>query len=98
MAIRLKPLLLPAALTAVGLLASACANTSAMARDDARVANDFGRAVREDLAAQIVNPEGTWKTPRPLFNGQRAGQAETRYNSGTVKQPSVQSSTSGVGG
>lgn len=47
---------------------------------------DFGRALHEDLVAQITNPEATYG-PQPPADGARAGLAMERYQAGEVIKP-----------
>ena len=92
--------LLLAALGGIGVLVSACADEGLMAAD-LRQANDFGRAVHEDLAAQIADPDANWKGPPPPSSGERAALAQKSYGADQVKQPqqiNTQSSGGGTGG
>jgi hypothetical protein len=59
-------------------------------------AEDFGRAVKEDLAAQIADPDAAYKGPPPASSGERAQIAQQRYATDAVKQPP--SITTGGGG
>ena len=61
-----------------------------------RLAPDFGVAVRQDVAAQIADPDAQYAgVPAPASDGTRAGLALTRYKTGKVIQP-VSTSTSQV--
>jgi hypothetical protein len=88
--------LLLAALAGVGAIASGCADDKMFANDQ-RQANDFGRAVGEDLAAQIADPDAAYKGPPPPSSGERAALAQQHYGTDTVKQP-VAATTSSTGG
>jgi type IV pilus biogenesis protein CpaD/CtpE len=51
---------------------------------------DFGNAVRQDLAAQIADPDAHYKgTPAPGSDGERVGLAQKRYSTGQVIQPAA---------
>ena len=66
-----------------------------------RINPDFGRAVRQDVAAQIADPDAHYEgTPAPGSSGPRVGLAQKRYDSNTVVQPSTTtaSSRTSVGG
>jgi hypothetical protein len=57
----------------------------------------YGREVRSDLAAQIADPDARYTgDPAPASNGARAALAQSRYEKGTVTEPSS-TSTSNVG-
>jgi uncharacterized membrane protein YgcG len=87
--------LLVAALAGVGALVAGCADEKQLANDMGF--NDFGRAVHEDLAAQIADPDASYKGPPPPSSGPRAALAQTRYKTDTVTKPSS-ISTGGGGG
>ena len=65
-----------------------------------RLAPDFGEAVRQDVAAQIANPDAHYAgTPAPGSNGMRIDSAQERYVRHTVAQPvATQTSSVGIGG
>ena len=86
--------LLIAALGA-GALLSGC-TADGQLKDDMGSA-DFGRSVREDMAAQIADPDAAYKGPPPPSSGERAQIAQQRYATDSVKQP-VSVSTGGSGG
>jgi uncharacterized membrane protein YgcG len=86
--------LLAAALAGVGAMVAGCAN-EAQLRNDMGF-NDFGRSVHEDLAAQIADPDASYKGPPPPSSGRRADLAQTKYKTNTVKQP--QSTSTGSSG
>jgi len=85
-----------AALAGVGFLATGCADERVI-NDDMR-ASDFGRAVHEDMAAQIADPDAAYKGPPPASSGERAALAQTRYKNDKVTQPAGLSSSTSVGG
>ena len=68
-----------AALATAGLLLSGCAT-------GAPLSQDFGVGLKQDLAAQIVEPEGS-RGPPPTADGVRVGLAQSRYQKGEVIQP-----------
>jgi hypothetical protein len=66
------------------LLLSACAQTRL------RIEDDFGRAVNQDLAAQIADPDAARNEGAPPpSSGARAGLALTRYRQDAVTPPST---------
>ncbi len=82
-----KTILLPA--LALGLLA-ACAPTD-------RPGPGFGSAVRQNIAAQVVNPMPSPDMNAPDFSGARAAGAMDRYHASKVIPP-VTVTTTDVGG
>lgn len=56
---------------------------------------DLGRALHEDLVAQIANPEATYGPPPPA-DGARSGLAMERYHTGKVIKP-VPAAASDIG-
>ena len=55
---------------------------------------DFGRAVRNNVAAQIADPEPRYaRKDEPASNGVRAAAAARRYEHGEVIQPATQSTS-----
>ena len=92
--------LLLAAVVAGGALLSACADERQLSDD--MHASDFGRAVREDMAAQIADPDAAYKGPPPPSSGERAALAQTRYKTDKVIPPvsvtTLQINGSGSGG
>jgi hypothetical protein len=62
---------------------------------------DYGRAVRNDIVAQIADPEPAYaRKVEPAADGTRAVSANRRYLSGQVIQPQAQttSQVAGSGG
>ena len=103
----MKSWFLLAALAGFGAMASGCANIANNQRDPkyAEAPTRFGQAVREDLAAQIADPDPAWKnTPPPATSGTVTAVAMQRYNTDKVKVPqgsqtqTVLSSGGGGGG
>lgn len=47
----------------------------------------FGEAVRETLAAQVIDPTPHYTSDNPVTNGEQSAQALQRFSSGNVKQP-----------
>lgn len=95
----LKSGLLLAALAGVGLIAAGCADEKQLTEN--MHASDFGRAVQEDFAAQIADPDAAYKGPPPPSNGERAALAQTRYATDKVTKPvsaSTLSINAGSGG
>ena len=79
---------------AVGLGLSACAQSPA--ESEMRLSPDFGDAVRENLAAQIADPDAHYTgTPAPgASDGARIDLAQTRYQKNQVIQPSTTTASS----
>jgi type IV pilus biogenesis protein CpaD/CtpE len=77
-----------AALIAAGGPLAGCAEDQAhAAKEDLRSADqyeEFGHAVREDIAAQIAYPEPHWTGPPPPTDGKRMELAARRYQSDSV--------------
>ena len=95
--------LLMAALAGVGAIVAGCADEKQLGTDMGSA--EFGRAVHEDLAAQIADPDAVYKGPPPPSSGERAALAQTRYKNDKVTQPEstqtqsvVQQSGGGGGG
>ncbi len=47
----------------------------------------FGNAVRQTMAAQVVNPDPQYDNPVPTTEAAKAGAAVDRYRTDKVKQP-----------
>ncbi len=47
----------------------------------------FGNAVRQTMAAQVVNPDPQYDNPVPTTEAAKAGAAVDRYRNDKVKQP-----------
>jgi hypothetical protein len=79
----------------VGLSLGACTQSRLHLHDD------FGQAVRQDLAAQVADPDATYKgLPAPGATGARVGLAQQRYVTGKVIPPRATTTSSislGVG-
>src|SRR5689334_13564935 len=89
---RSKPMSNPVALFC--LLAVAGLGLAACVTDQAHLSNDFGRAVREDLQAQIADPDArSAGDPAPASDGRRSALAQTRYQRNLVIQPMSSSVT-----
>lgn len=81
-----------AALVAILCLAPAL---SACTQSSLRLNPDFGSAVRQDLAAQIADPDAHYAgTPSPGSAGTRVGLAQKHYDSNQVIQPSSTTASS----
>jgi len=81
----------------VAVTVLACLALSACAQSSLRMNPDFGRAVRQDVAAQIADPDAHYEgTPAPGSRGDRVGLAQTRYQNNQVIQPSS-TTASGAG-
>jgi hypothetical protein len=84
------------ALLALPLLLSACT------RSELRLQPDFGVAIKQDLAAQIADPDAHYTgVPAPGSDGSRVSLAQTRYQTDAVLPPAsisgAKSTTSSMG-
>jgi hypothetical protein len=67
--------------------------------DQLRLSPDYGVAVRQDVAAQIADPDPHYAgDPQPASNGQRTDGAQQRYVTGKVITPAVGGITAAGGG
>jgi hypothetical protein len=80
----LLPVLVP---VLAGALLGACAGAESGGAAATRpLGPDFGDAVRQNEAAQIVDPDPAGRTARaPAFDGKRAAAALSRYQNGAVR-------------
>jgi hypothetical protein len=92
-----KTLLILAALAGVGAALCGCVDTRTL-NNQIREADEFGHAVREDLAAQIANPDPSYKGPPPPYSGARTALAQTAYRADTVKQPVATTTSTTIAG
>src|SRR3982750_2611729 len=70
---------------------------SACAQSTLRLSPDFGAAVRQDLAAQIADPDARYMgVPDPGANGLRTGLAQQRYDRNQVAPPISASTTTSI--
>lgn len=61
--------------------------------------SDFGRSVRQDIAAQIADPDPAWKKdPSPASSGRRASLAQKRYQANSVLKSTTSTTTIGAQG
>ena len=68
---------------------------SACTQSEIRLSPDFGQAVRQDVAAQIADPDAHYSgTPAPGTDGSRVGLAQQRYGKDEVIQPSSTTASS----
>ena len=66
------------------LLLAGCTGTDGHV---ASTAPAFGEAVRQTLAAQVIDPAPSYAEANPVTSGGRAALAVERYESDKVKQP-----------
>jgi hypothetical protein len=67
-----------------------CLGLCACTQSSLRINPDFGRAVRQEMAAQIANPDAKYEgTPDPGSRGDRVGLAQQRYQTNQVIPPST---------
>lgn len=73
---------------------------SACAQSSLRLSPDFGSAVRQDVAAQIADPDAHYEgVPAPGSASARVGLAQQRYNANQVIPPaSTTASSKTLGG
>lgn len=66
---------------------------------DLHIADDYGQAYRQNMAAHIADPDAKYAgDPNPASDGQRADSAQVRYEKGVVTKPAATStSTVSVG-
>lgn len=79
----------------VGLAALALSGCSSAVYKAADIDDpNFGRAVRQNLAAQVANPAPDYAyTDPPASSGPRTSVAQKRYETGTVIQPDAQATS-----
>jgi hypothetical protein len=93
---KLKTGLMVMTLAGAGVLLASCADEGGLDREWRSM--DFGRAVHEDMAAQIADPDAAYKGPPPPANGARTELAQKRYEAGKVIQPNAPSSLAQITG
>lgn len=73
---------------------------SACTQSSLRISPDFGSAVRQDVAAQIADPDAHYEgVPQPGSASARVDLAQRRYNANQVVQPaSTTASSKTLGG
>ena len=80
----------------VGLIAAAL-GLSACSQSELRLSPDFGAAERQDMAAQIADPDARYVgTPAPGASGARVGLAQRRYDANQVIQPVLATTSTAV--
>jgi len=73
---------------AAGLALGLSLGLTGCLESQATLSPDFGRAVHEDLAAQIADPDARYVgQPSPGSDGHRVGLAQQRYVTGKVIKP-----------
>jgi hypothetical protein len=74
----------------LALAAGAVLALSACTQSELRISPDFGDAMRENVAAQIADPDAHYAgVPAPgASNGARVGLAQSRYERNQVIEPS----------
>ena len=83
----------------VGLVALALSGCEAIPNQANRTDPEFGRALRQNLAAQVADPAPNYAYDNPpASSGPRTGVAQKRYDTGTVIQPSGESTQTVTGG
>jgi hypothetical protein len=85
-------------LAAITTVVAAALALSSCAQSDLRLSPDYSVAVRQNLAAQIADPDAQYAgVPTPASNGTRTAASVTRYVTDKVIQP-VSPTTSSTGG
>ena len=80
---------------AIAAVIGATVGLSGCTESQVRMSPDFGQAVRQDMVAQIADPDAHYLgTPAPGSNGARVGLAQKRYEKGQVIQPSSTTASS----
>ena len=80
---------------AIAAVIGATVGLSGCTVSEVKMSPDFGQAVRQDLVAQIADPDAHYLgTPAPGSNGARVGLAQKRYEKGQVIQPSSTTASS----
>ena len=68
---------------------------SACTQSSLRISPDFGSALRQDVAAQIADPDAHYEgVPAPGSASARVGLAQRRYNANQVVQPATTTASS----
>jgi hypothetical protein len=64
-----------------------------------RISPDFGNALRQDVAAQIADPDAHYEgVPQPGSASARVGLAQKRYNANDVIKPAATTASSKTSG
>jgi len=80
----------PTRIGSAAIIVLGCFVLSACTQSSLRINPDFGRAVRQDVAAQIANPDAKYEgTPDPGSRGDRVGLAQQRYQTNQVIPPAT---------
>jgi hypothetical protein len=80
------------------VLAAGAIAVSGCTESSLRLAPNFGAAVKQDVAAQVADPDAHYTgTPAPGSNGSRVSLAQKRYAKDAVVQPSSTSASGGIG-
>ena len=74
-------------LARIGLLAACAAALGGCMIPKEQLSSDFGRALHEDLLAQVDDPDRAHTGPPPPADGARVGLAMERYRTGKVIKP-----------
>jgi len=78
------------------LLLGGCANS-----ESGQAPASFGNTVRQNIAAQVINPEAGEKSRAPVYSGERMELAQKRYVLDAVEKsnaPKTSSISGNVGG
>src|SRR5690349_4822113 len=83
----------------VGLVALALSGCEAIPNQAHQTDPNFGRALRQNLAAQVADPAPNYEYAEPpASSGPRTGIAQKRYDTGTVLPPTTESTQTVTGG
>jgi hypothetical protein len=83
-------------LAGAGVLLASCADEGGLDREWRSM--EMGRAVHEDMTAQIADPDAAYKGPPPPSNGARAEASMKRYETGAIISPTAPSSLVQISG
>lgn len=80
------------------MLAAASTGLAGCAERQAHLGQDFGSALRQELVAQVADPDAHYSgKPAPGSDGARVAGAQARYGAGKVTEPTApRSSTVGA--
>jgi hypothetical protein len=93
---KLKTGLMVMTLAGAGVLLASCADEGGLDKEWRSM--EFGKALHEDMTAQIADPDASYKGPPPPANGARVALAVKRYEAGAVKSPQPASSLTQIQG
>ncbi len=85
---------------ALGALASGCATqdykAAKLAKQESDKFDDFGQALRQDIAAQIADPDAVYNALPPPTDGKRMDYAQRKYQGDAVKTATLRTTNVGA--